>query len=162
MVITKLAVLLFFIVVAFSAFNGDHFSDFAPNGFDGIESAAALIFFAYIGFDAVSTAGEETRKPGRDLPIAIVGSLVIAAVIYILVAVAAVGALPADQLAGQDAPLAIALSEGAGIGWGRSSRSSSSTSRSSGSGDRSPTWSAASASRSCRSSRSSAPRSAST
>jgi basic amino acid/polyamine antiporter, APA family len=87
MVITKLAVLLFFIVVAFSAFNGDHFSDFAPNGFDGIESAAALIFFAYIGFDAVSTAGEETRKPGRDLPIAIVGSLVIAAVIYILVAV---------------------------------------------------------------------------
>ena len=118
MVITKLTVLLFFIVVALSAFNGDHFSDFAPNGFSGIESAAALIFFAYIGFDAVSTASEETRQPGRDLPIAIVGSLVIATVIYILVAVAAVGALPADQLAGQDAPLAVALSEGAGIGWG--------------------------------------------
>jgi basic amino acid/polyamine antiporter, APA family len=47
MVITKLLVLLFFIVVAFSAFDGDHFSDFAPNGFSGIESAAALIFFAY-------------------------------------------------------------------------------------------------------------------
>jgi basic amino acid/polyamine antiporter, APA family len=57
MVITKLAVLLFFIVVALSAFDGDHFSDFAPKGFAGIESAAALIFFAYIGFDAVSTAG---------------------------------------------------------------------------------------------------------
>ena len=118
MVITKLAVLLFFIAVAFSAFNGDHFSPFAPNGFSGIESAAALIFFAYIGFDAVSTGSEECRQPQRDLPIAIVGSLVIATVIYILVAVAAVGALPADQLAGQDAPLAIALSEGAGIGWG--------------------------------------------
>jgi APA family basic amino acid/polyamine antiporter len=162
MVITKLAVLLFFIVVAFSAFNGDHFSDFAPNGFDGIESAAALIFFAYIGFDAVSTAGEETRKPGRDLPIAIVGSLVIAAVIYILVAVAAVGALPADQLAGQDAPLAIALSEGAGIGLRTLFAFFIVNIASSGSGDRSPTWSAASASRSCRSSRSSAPRSAST
>ncbi len=118
MVITKLAVLLFFIVVAFSAFNGDHFSPFAPNGFSGIENAAALIFFAYIGFDAVSTASEETREPGRDLPIAIVGSLLIATIVYILVAVAAVGALPADQLAGQDAPLAVALSEGAGIGWG--------------------------------------------
>jgi basic amino acid/polyamine antiporter, APA family len=118
MVITKITVLLFFIVVAFSAFDGNNFSPFAPNGFDGIESAAALIFFAYIGFDAVSTASEESKKPARDLPIAIVGSLVIATVIYILVAVAAVGALPADQLAGQDAPLAIALSEGAGIGWG--------------------------------------------
>ena len=118
MVITKLAILVFFIVVAFTAFNGDHFSDFAPNGWDGIESAAALIFFAYIGFDAVSTASEETRRPERDLPIAIVGSLVIATVVYILVAVAAVGALPADELAGQDAPLAVALSEGAGLGWG--------------------------------------------
>jgi basic amino acid/polyamine antiporter, APA family len=118
MVITKLLVLLFFIAVAFSAFDGDHFSNFAPNGFGGIETAAALIFFAYIGFDAVSTGSEETKEPQRDLPIAIVGSLMIATVLYILVSVAAVGALPADQLAGQDAPLAIALSEGAGIGWG--------------------------------------------
>ncbi|HEX2414475.1 MAG TPA: amino acid permease [Thermoleophilaceae bacterium] len=118
MVITKLLVLGFFIVVALSAFDGDNFSPFAPNGFSGIESAAALIFFAYIGFDAVSTGSEECKQPSRDLPIAIVGSLVIATVIYILVAVAAVGALPADQLSGQDAPLAIALSEGAGITWG--------------------------------------------
>jgi basic amino acid/polyamine antiporter, APA family len=118
MVVGKVLVLLFFIAVAFSAFDGDHFSDFAPNGFDGIEEAAALIFFAYIGFDAVSTGSEEVRRPQRDLPIAIVGSLVIATVLYILVAVAAVGALPADQLAGQDAPLSVALSEGAGIGWG--------------------------------------------
>jgi basic amino acid/polyamine antiporter, APA family len=118
MVITKVGVLLFFIAVALSAFDGGNFSDFAPNGFGGIETAAALIFFAYIGFDAVSTASEESKRPGRDLPIAIIGSLVIATVIYILVAVAAVGALPADRLAGQDAPLAIALSEGAGIGWG--------------------------------------------
>jgi basic amino acid/polyamine antiporter, APA family len=118
MVVVKILVLLFFIAVAFSAFDGDHFSDFAPNGFDGIEEAAALIFFAYIGFDAVSTGSEETKRPQRDLPIAIVGSLLIATILYILVAVAAVGALPTDQLAGQDAPLSVALSEGAGIGWG--------------------------------------------
>jgi APA family basic amino acid/polyamine antiporter len=118
MVLVKIGALLFFIAVAASAFDGDHFSNFAPNGFDGVESAAALIFFAYIGFDAVSTGSEETRRPQRDLPIAIIGSLLIATVIYILVAVAAVGALPSDQLAGQDAPLAVALSEGAGIDWG--------------------------------------------
>jgi APA family basic amino acid/polyamine antiporter len=118
MVIIKLLVLAFFIVVALTAFDGDHFSDFAPNGWSGIEDAAALIFFAYIGFDAVSTGSEESKNPGRDLPIAIIGSLVIATILYILVSVAAVGALPADQLGGQDAPLAVALSEGAGISWG--------------------------------------------
>jgi len=118
MVITKIGVLLFFIAVAFTAFNGDHFSNFAPNGFSGIESAAALIFFAYIGFDAVSTGSEEAKRPSRDLPIAIIGSLVICTILYILVAVAAIGALPADKLAGQDAPLAVALSDGAGLSWG--------------------------------------------
>ena len=118
MVITKLAVLVFFIVAAATAFNGDHFSDFAPNGFGGVETAAALIFFAYIGFDAVSTGSEETDNPQRNLPIAIIGSLVIATILYILVSVAAVGALPADQLAGDDSPLATALSEGAGLAWG--------------------------------------------
>ena len=118
MVFFKLAVLALFIVLAFSAFTGDHFSDFAPNGFAGIENAAAVIFFAYIGFDAVSTASGEARRPGRDLPIAIVGSLVIATIIYIVVAVAAVGALPADKLGSAEAPLATALRDGAGIGWG--------------------------------------------
>jgi basic amino acid/polyamine antiporter, APA family len=118
MVVLKITVLLFFIVVALSAFTGDHFSNFAPNGFGGVETAAALIFFAYIGFDAVSTGSEETKRPQRDMPIAIVGSLLIATVLYILVAVAAVGALPADELAGDTAPLSTALSEGAGIGWG--------------------------------------------
>ncbi|MGH2742115.1 MAG: amino acid permease [Thermoleophilaceae bacterium] len=118
MVITKILVLLFFVAIGFSAFDGDNFSNFTPHGFDGIEEAAALIFFAYIGFDAVSTGSEETKRPQRDLPVAIIGSLLIATVLYILVAVAAVGALPAGELAGQDAPLAVALSEGAGIGWG--------------------------------------------
>jgi basic amino acid/polyamine antiporter, APA family len=118
MVITKIVVLLFFIVVALSAFTGSHFSNFAPNGFGGVETAAALIFFAYIGFDAVSTGSEETKRPHRDPPIAIVGSLLIATILYILVAVAAVGALPAGDLAGDTSPLATAISDGAGLGWG--------------------------------------------
>jgi APA family basic amino acid/polyamine antiporter len=78
MVIFKTVVLLFFIAVGVSAFNGHHFDDFAPDGFSGIANAAALIFFAYIGFDAISTAGGEARKPGRDLPIAILAALGIA------------------------------------------------------------------------------------
>ena len=117
MVIIKLTVLAFFIAVGVTAFTADHFSDFAPNGFNGVIDGAALIFFAYIGFDAVSTASEECSRPGRDLPIAIVGSLVICTLIYIAVSAVAVGLLPADQLAGDDAPLATALSEGAGISW---------------------------------------------
>ena len=83
-------------------------------------TAASIIFFAYIGFDAISTSGEETKNPSRDLPIAILGSLAVATVLYIVVAIVAVGALPTDQLAAAEAPLAAALSEGAGVEWGAS------------------------------------------
>ncbi len=117
MVFVKIVVLIFFIIAAFTAFNGDHFTPFAPHGVHGITSAAAVIFFAYIGFDAVSTGSEESENPGRDLPLAIVGSLTISTVIYILVAVAAVGVAPVSTLTGSDAPLAAALKDGAGISW---------------------------------------------
>jgi basic amino acid/polyamine antiporter, APA family len=117
MVCVKLGILGLFCIVALTAFNGDHFSNFAPNGFNGIVDGAALIFFAYIGFDAVSTGSEEARNPQRDLPIGIIGALVIATLVYIVVALAAVGALPAGELAGSDAPLSKALSDGAGVGW---------------------------------------------
>ena len=97
MVIVKLLILAFFIVVAFAAaFNADNLKPFAPDGVDGVVTAASVIFFAYIGFDAVSTGAEEAKNPSRDLPIAIVGSLVICTIIYILVSVAAVGSLDAD------------------------------------------------------------------
>jgi APA family basic amino acid/polyamine antiporter len=123
MVIVKIVALVLFIVLGVSAFTSDNFTPFyggEEQGFGGVVTAASIIFFAYIGFDAISTSGEETRNPGRDLPIAIVGSLAIATVLYIIVAVVAVGALPSDQLAESDAPLAAALSEGAGIEWGAS------------------------------------------
>ena len=83
-------------------------------------TAAAVIFFAYIGFDAVSTGAEEAKKPKRDLPLAIIGSLVICTVIYILVSIAAVGSLDAKALQESDAPLAAVLDEGAGISWAAS------------------------------------------
>jgi APA family basic amino acid/polyamine antiporter len=121
MVGVKLAILAFFIVVAaFAAFNSDHLTPFAPEGTSGVVSAAAVIFFAYIGFDAVSTGAEEAKNPKRDLPLAICGSLVLCTVIYILVAIAATGSLDAAALEKSDAPLATALDEGAGISWAAS------------------------------------------
>jgi basic amino acid/polyamine antiporter, APA family len=117
MVVIKIAVLLFFIVVALMSFNPANFTPFAPEGAQGITAAAGVIFFAYIGFDAVSTGSEESTNPGRHLPIAIVGSLVISTVLYVLVSVAAIGVAPIDTLTGSDAPLATALREGAGLRW---------------------------------------------
>jgi APA family basic amino acid/polyamine antiporter len=118
MVLIKSSILLLFIVLAFTAFKSDNLSPFFRGGFDGVVSAASLIFFAYIGFDAISTSGEETRNPQRDLPIAILASLAIATVLYCLVAVAATGALPFEKLAGAEAPLATVLKDGAGMPWG--------------------------------------------
>jgi APA family basic amino acid/polyamine antiporter len=117
MVIVKIVILLFFIVVAITAFNSSHFTPFAPKGIPGIAAAASTIFFAYIGFDAVTTASEETKKPARDLPIAIIGSLLISTLLYVLVSFTAVGIANTKTLAGSDAPLSTALREGAGIPW---------------------------------------------
>ena len=114
MVVVKLAALVFFIVVALSAFSTQNFTPFAPDGADAIVSGAAIIFFAYIGFDAVSTGSEEARNPSRDLPIAIIGSLVICTIFYILTAVGAIGIATPAQLGASEAPLAAALEEGAG------------------------------------------------
>jgi APA family basic amino acid/polyamine antiporter len=121
MVAFKLCILALFIVVGVATLLGGDggnggFTPFTPHGTSGIVSAAALIFFAYIGFDAVSTSGEEAEKPQRDLPIAIVGSLIIATVIYIGVSLVTVGLAPTDRLAGSSAPLADALRIGGGYG----------------------------------------------
>jgi APA family basic amino acid/polyamine antiporter len=118
MVLVKTSILILFIALAFTAFNSDNLTPFFRNGLDGVVSAASLIFFAYIGFDAISTSGEETRNPQRDLPIAILVSLAIATVLYCLVALAATGALPYDKLSGAPAPLATVLEHGAGMSWG--------------------------------------------
>ena len=115
MVGLKLVIIAFFIVVGSFYVKPANWSPFAPNGFAGISSAAAIIFFAYIGFDAVSTAAEETRNPQRDMPIGMIASLVICTVIYILVAVVLTGLLHWNKL-GTAEPLATAFSAN-GMNW---------------------------------------------
>ncbi|WP_081691173.1 amino acid permease [Conexibacter woesei] len=116
LVLTKLLILVFFIVIGITHFTGHHFKPFAPHGTSGTVDAAALIFFAYIGFDAVSTTGEEADNPQRDLPIGIIGSLILVTIVYILVAVAAIGLVPTSVMDGADAPLTEAIRQGAGLG----------------------------------------------
>ncbi|HEY2379689.1 MAG TPA: amino acid permease, partial [Terriglobia bacterium] len=114
MVVLKLIVLGFFIAVGWGYMHGANFHPFMPNGWAGVQAGAAIVFFAYIGFDAVSTVAEETRNPSRDLPIGIVGSLIISTVIYILVAAVFTGIIPfpvlKQKLATEQAePLTMAL-----------------------------------------------------
>ena len=117
MVVIKLAIVVLFIALAVTGFDSGNLSPFAPNGFDGVVTAGSVVFFAYIGFDAISTSGEETMRPGRDLPIAIIGSLAVCTPLYILVSLTASAALPYDQIAGQEAPLAEVL-RALGFDWG--------------------------------------------
>jgi APA family basic amino acid/polyamine antiporter len=98
MVLLKLVVLGFFVVVGWNYVHVGNFHPFAPNGWAGVQSGAAIVFFAYIGFDAVSTVAEETRNPSRDLPIGIIGSLIICTFIYIIVALVFTGIIPYDVL----------------------------------------------------------------
>src|SRR3954452_1562066 len=117
MVVVKLLVLTFFIVVALINFKSGNLSPFLPNGFHSVTAAAAIIFFAYIGFDAVSTGSEEARDPAKALPFAVIGSLLICTLFYILTAVGALGIATPAQMKDSDAPLATALDEGAGLPW---------------------------------------------
>ncbi len=109
MVVLKLVIIAFFLAVGVFYVRPENWTPFAPNGFAGISSAAAIIFFAYIGFDAVSTAAEETRDPQRNMPIGMIGSLVVCTIIYMAVAVVLTGLTPWTQL-GTAEPLATAFS----------------------------------------------------
>ncbi|GAA4781517.1 amino acid permease [Actinomycetospora chlora] len=117
MVVIKLAVLLLFVGIAFTAFNADNFAQFAPLGVSGVGAAAGTVFFSFIGLDAVSTAGEEVRDPRRTLPRALMLALVVVTVIYLLVAVSAVGAQPWQEFEGQEAGLAAIMGEVTGAAW---------------------------------------------
>lgn len=98
MVITKLLVILLFIVIATREVNPQYWSPFMPFGWEGLIKGASLIFFAYIGFDAVSTAAEEAVNPQRDIPIGIIGSLLICTILYIIVAGLLTGLAPYSTL----------------------------------------------------------------
>jgi APA family basic amino acid/polyamine antiporter len=114
MVILKLIVLALFVIVGWNYTRTENWTPFAPNGWRGIQSGAAIVFFAYIGFDAVSTVAEEVRDPKRDLPIGIIGSLIICTIIYVIVALVFTGIIPysvlVQKLATEQAePLTMAL-----------------------------------------------------
>jgi len=98
MVLLKLVVLGFFVLVGWSYTRAENFHPFLPNGWTGVRTGAAIVFFAYIGFDAVSTVAEETRNPARNMPIGIIGSLIISTVIYIIVTTVFIGIIPYDVL----------------------------------------------------------------
>ena len=108
MVGIKLLVLAFFVTVGLFYVKREHWTPFAPNGWTGIQAGAAAVFFAFIGFDAISTTAEECRNPRRDMPLAILGSLAICTAIYIAVAAVLTGMIPWNQLNTAE-PLAIAM-----------------------------------------------------
>lgn len=128
MVMVKLATILAFIAIAGPAVNVENWTPFIPErvidaeghghyGLMGVTTAAALIFFAYIGFDAVSTAGEECIRPQRDLPIGILASLAICTILYILVSGILTGVVPYKEI-DLKAPIAEAMS-GLGVSWAK-------------------------------------------
>jgi APA family basic amino acid/polyamine antiporter len=118
MVVIKLLALGLFIAVGVTHIDSSNYQPFAPNGFTGIHQGAAIVFFAYIGFDAISTAAEETIDPQRNLPIGILGGLAICTLIYVVVGAVLTGMVHYTELAVAD-PLAHALAR-AGfhtVGW---------------------------------------------
>ena len=142
MVMIKLGVLALFVVIGLQGWDSDNLSNFAPDGFNGITAAAGIIFFSYIGLDAVSTAGEEVKNPRRNLPLAIIGALVIVTTIYVRSRSSRSRRSRSRTFKGQEAGLSAILEDvtgstlaGDGAGrrarWSRSSASrwSSSTAR---------------------------------
>jgi APA family basic amino acid/polyamine antiporter len=118
MVVIKLSALLLFVCAGLTKVRAANYFPFAPNGFAGIHQGAAIVFFAYIGFDALSTAGEETINPQRNLPIGILGGLAICTVIYVIVGAVLTGMVPYRELGVAD-PLAHALTVAGyeSVGW---------------------------------------------
>ncbi|NMO02477.1 amino acid permease [Gordonia sp. TBRC 11910] len=117
MVAIKLGILAMFIAISVFGWHSDHFAHFAPFGFSGIMSAAGIIFFSYIGLDAVSTAGEEVKDPHRNMPLAILIALVTVTGVYVAVVAVAIGAQPTDKFEGQEAGLAQILEDITGSSW---------------------------------------------
>ncbi len=123
MVGIKLLVLAFFIIVGAKWVQPANYHPFAPNGWAGISAAAAIVFFAYIGFDAVSTVAEETRNPQRNIPIGIIGSLVVCTILYVIVSAVFTGLISYPDLrhalsTEQAEPLTMALAHvKANLGW---------------------------------------------
>ncbi|MCG7202252.1 MULTISPECIES: amino acid permease [Streptomyces] len=120
MAAVKLAVLLAFCVIGFSAFKDGNLVPFSPAGLGGIGAGTTAAFFSYIGFDAITTAGEEAKNPRRDIPVAILVCMGVVTLLYCAVALAAIGAIGGEQVAGRPAALSYVVNEvtGSAIGGG--------------------------------------------
>ncbi|MBM3117559.1 amino acid permease [Jeongeupia naejangsanensis] len=116
MVAIKVGIVLLFIVVGIGYVKPSNWAPFMPFGFSGVFSAAALVFFAFIGFDAVTSAAEEVKNPKRDLPIGIIGSLAVCTILYVIVSAIMTGIVPYPKFAGVDHPVSLAL-QYAGQNW---------------------------------------------
>jgi basic amino acid/polyamine antiporter, APA family len=115
-VVIKLSVILLFITIGVNYINPANYHPFLPYGWSGVFKGAAIIFFAYIGFDAITTAAEEVKNPKRTFPIAILGSLLISSILYIVVSGVLNGILPYYMFKETAAPVAYALAK-LGIQW---------------------------------------------
>ena len=116
MVVIKTGVVILFIVVGMNYVKPDNWTPFMPFGFGSVMSAAALVFFAFIGFDAVTSAAEEVKNPAKDLPIGIIGSLAVCTILYVIVAAIMTGIVPFPNFKGVDHPVSLAL-QYAGQDW---------------------------------------------
>ena len=114
-VFIKVAVILLFITVGLNFINPANYHPFTPYGLGGIFQGAAMVFFAYLGFDAVASAAEETKNPGRTIPIGIIGSLIISSILYIAVAAVMTGMVPFGLL-NNSSPVSFALQH-VGVQW---------------------------------------------
>ena len=118
MAVVKIGILVLFCAVAFTAFDSGHLSPFTPEGIGGIGAGASLAFFSFIGFDAISTAGEEVKNPRRNIPLAILVTIGVVTLIYCLVSVAALGAMPWEQVGGKPAALSLIVDHATGSSFG--------------------------------------------
>ncbi|MFD4477812.1 amino acid permease [Streptomyces sp. NPDC058471] len=111
MAMLKIGILLLFLAIAFTAFKAGHLTPFAGAGASGITAGASLAFFSFIGFDAITTAGEEVKNPRRNIPIAILICIGVATLLYVAVALGAIGALGADAVADKPAALSLVVNQ---------------------------------------------------
>ncbi|MFB7514574.1 amino acid permease [Streptomyces sp. NPDC056144] len=120
MAVLKIGILIVFCVIGFSAFEAGNLSPFATHGMGGITAGASVAFFSYIGFDAITTAGEEVKDPRRNIPIAILICIGLVTLLYCAVALSAIGALGAEAVADQPAALSVVVDQvtGSSIGGG--------------------------------------------
>lgn len=117
MVVIKIGVLLVFVAIGITGWNSNNLSDFAPFGINGVFAATGMIFFTFVGLDAVSTAGEEVKNPRRTMPLAIISALIVVTVMYVLVAIVALAAQPWEMFEGQEAGLSLILENITGSSW---------------------------------------------